>query len=216
MDAIILLGAPGAGKGTVAGAVERETGYAHVSTGDLLRAALKAGTPVGLQAKAYMDAGELVPDDVILGIVRERLETAGPDGRVLFDGFPRTTVQAEQLAAVLAEQGGQVSHVFLLDVPEAVLIDRLAGRRVCRACGAVYHVRNIPPRVAGICDRCGGELFQRPDDTEETVRNRLVVYEQQTASLIEFYDARGLLVRIPAAGERSATEAAIVAQVTAG
>lgn len=205
MKVWILLGAPGAGKGTVADLLVRETGVRHVSTGDMLRTAVKAGSPVGLEAKGFMDRGELVPDEVILRLVRERVEREGADGAYLLDGFPRTREQAEGLDRILAGLGGRVDAVFRLQVPEAVLIDRLAGRRVCRACGAVYHVRNIPTRKEGVCDKCGGEVIQRPDDTEATVRNRLVVYERQTVELIGFYRARGVLFDIEAAGHREDT-----------
>ena len=144
MKAIILLGAPGAGKGTIAEGIKNATPYLHVSTGDMLRAAVKAGKPVGLEAKSYMEKGELVPDSVIMRIVTERLEEGSPDDKYMFDGFPRTTEQARLLDDVLNAHGGRVDKVFLLDVAKEILVDRLAGRRVCRNCGAVYHVRNIP------------------------------------------------------------------------
>ncbi|MFH0907754.1 MAG: adenylate kinase [bacterium] len=196
MEAIILLGAPGAGKGTVAEGIRAATPYLHVSTGDMLREAVKAGSPVGLQAKACMDKGELVPDEVMIKIVRERLEAGPPDAKYMFDGFPRTTAQARMLDEVLKTHAGAVSHVFLLEVPRDVLIMRMAGRRICRKCGAVYHVKNIPPKVAGVCDQCGGELYQRLDDNETTVANRLDVYENQTASLIDYYDSKKTLRRM--------------------
>lgn len=211
MRAIILLGAPGAGKGTIAEGLKASTDYIHVSTGDMLRAAVKAGKPVGLEARSYMEKGELVPDGVIMRIVTERLEEGASDAKYMFDGFPRTTEQARLLDSVLATHGGRIEHVFLLDVPRDVLVDRLAGRRVCRNCGAVYHVRNIPPRVKGICDVCRGELYQRPDDSEATVVNRLDVFKRQTQTLIEYYEKAGVLARIDAGQPRDKTEAEILA-----
>ena len=199
MQAIILLGAPGAGKGTLAEGVRNATGLIHVSTGDMLRAAVKAGTPTGREAQAYMEKGELVPDDVILRIVGERLAQGKPDDRYMFDGFPRTPEQARALDATLEKLGATLGQVFLLEVPTPVIGSRLSGRRICRGCGAVYHVTNIPPKVAGVCDQCGGnDLYQRPDDSEATVLNRLEVYQRQTASLIDFYEQKGILVRINA------------------
>jgi len=210
MDAIILLGAPGAGKGTVAEGVQRMTGYEHVSTGDMLREAVKAKRPVGLEAKSYMEAGELVPDDVILRIVKERLEQGESSAKYMFDGFPRTIEQAEGLDQVFSDAGSKVSFVFMLDVPRETLVDRLSGRRICRGCGAVFHVRNIPPKVENICDACGGELYQRPDDNEETVLNRLEVFNKQTSSLIDYYDKKGVLIRIEAAQSKEITQKTIV------
>lgn len=209
MEAIILLGAPGAGKGTVAEGLRAALPYAHVSTGDMLREAVKAGRPVGLEAKKFMEKGELVPDEVILRIVKERLQQGSADAKYMFDGFPRTPVQAELLDQVMAETGSKVTHVFLLEVPRATLIERLSGRRVCRKCGAVYHVKNIPSKVAGVCDHCGGELYQRPDDNEATVANRLDVYENQTASLISYYDKKKILVRVDSSA-KTATEERII------
>ena len=205
MKAIILLGAPGAGKGTVAALLTASTDYLHVSTGDMLREAVKAGSPVGLQAKAYMEKGELVPDEVILGIVRERMEREPTTAKYMFDGFPRTLEQAVGLGDLLAQFGAKVDGVFLLDVARDVLVDRLSGRRVCRQCGAVYHVRNIPTRVEGVCDACGGATYQRPDDSEATVANRLEVYRRQTEGLIAWYRERGVLFEIEAAGAKEDT-----------
>ena len=198
MKAIILLGAPGAGKGTLAEGVKNATAFIHVSTGDMLRAAIKAGSPTGLEAKAFMEKGELVPDDVILRIVGERLAQGRPDDQYMFDGFPRTLEQARRLDDVLAGLGGAVNQVFLLEVPVPVIVSRLSGRRICKGCGAVYHVTNIPPKKEGVCDQCGGMLYQRPDDSEATVLNRLEVYQRQTASLIDFYEQKGVLVRVNA------------------
>ena len=212
MQAIILLGAPGAGKGTIAEMLRQNTPYIHVSTGDMLREAVKAGSPVGLEAKSYMEKGELVPDDVIMRIVTERLEKK-PDAKYMFDGFPRTTVQAEMLDKTLSDHGGKVTKIFLLDVPRQVLVERLAGRRVCKKCGAVYHVKNIPPKKEGVCDQCGGALYQRPDDSEATVLNRLEVFKKQTESLIHYYEKKNLLVRIEAGQPKEKTQAEIMAKL---
>lgn len=199
-DAIILLGAPGSGKGTTAGDLtEAVPELKHLSTGNMLREALASQSKVGREAKTYMDAGELVPDEVIMKIVSEYLEAGSPDARYIFDGFPRTLEQARLLDAYLAEeQKGRVSHVFLLEVPKEVLVDRIAGRLICRDCGAVYHATNMPPEKEGVCDLCGGELYQRSDDNRETVLNRLEVYERQTASLISYYEEQGVLRRVNA------------------
>ncbi|MBR6021635.1 MAG: adenylate kinase [Kiritimatiellae bacterium] len=206
MKTIILLGAPGAGKGTLAENVRDAAGYIHVSTGDMLRAAIRDGSPVGLEAKAYMESGALVPDDVIMRIVKERLAAGDAGAKYMFDGFPRTAPQAQMLDETLAGMGARVDQVFLLDVAPEVIVARLGGRRVCKGCGAVYHVAHIPPKVEGVCDQCGGELVQRPDDSEATVLNRLDVYNRQTAALVSFYEAKGVLVRIDAS--RTPEEAA--------
>ena len=199
MNAIILLGAPGAGKGTLAEAIRDRASYIHVSTGDMLRAAIRAGTPTGLEAKSFMDKGELVPDETIIRLVRDRLAAASPSDKFMFDGFPRTLAQAKLLDETLAAASSTLSHVFLLDVAPDVIVRRLTGRRICRQCGAVYHVVNIPPTTPGVCDQCGGELYLRDDDTEATVRNRLDVYRRQTAALVDFYAQKGLLRTIDAA-----------------
>ncbi len=213
MKAIILLGAPGAGKGTLAEGVRNSTDYLHVSTGDMLRAAVKAGTATGLEAKSYMEKGELVPDAVILRIVGERLAQGQPTDKYMFDGFPRTLEQARQLDATLAKLGAALSQVFLLEVPTPVIVSRLSGRRICKSCGAVYHVVNIPPKREGVCDQCGGPLYQRPDDSEATVLNRLEVYERQTASLIDFYEKKGILVRINAGTNPQAATAELMSKL---
>lgn len=200
MNAIILLGPPGAGKGTLAESLKAETDFIHVSTGDMLRAAIKAGSPVGLEAKAFMEKGELVPDSVILGIIKERVAQEADDARFMFDGFPRTLEQAEGLDQLLAEIGGKLLAVINMSVAGDILMKRLTGRRICRACGAVYHVLNMPSKVEGVCDKDGGELYQRPDDNVETVGNRLSVYKNQTEPLINYYREQGLICDVDASG----------------
>ncbi len=210
MRTIILLGAPGAGKGTIAEGIRSSSPFVHVSTGDMLREAVKAGTPVGQKAEAFMKRGELVPDGVILALVEERLDKGSRDGAYMFDGFPRTIEQARMLDAILEKRAARIDRVFLLDAPRELLISRLTGRRVCRKCGQGYHVVNIPPRKEGICDVCGGDLYQRADDQESTILNRLDVYTRQTESLISFYDKKGVLVRVDSARPRQDTVAEIL------
>ena len=190
---VILLGAPGAGKGTQAERIVARYGLPHISTGEMLRAALEAGTEMGLAAKRYMDAGELVPDEVVIGVVRDRLAEPDADRGFLLDGFPRTIEQAERLDAMLAEAGRAVSHAVLIDVPEDELVQRISGRRSCSGCGKLYNVTFDPPRAEGVCDVCGAALLQRADDNEETVRNRLAVYRRQTAPLETYYAEKGVL-----------------------
>jgi adenylate kinase len=210
MKAIILLGPPGVGKGTAAESILAATDYLHVSTGDILRDAVKSGSSVGLEARSYMEKGELVPDDIILKVVKDYMGRQGREAHYLFDGFPRTTEQARLLDAVMAESGGEINHVFLMEAPREVLIRRIAGRRICRACGAVYNVYGMPPREEGVCDQCGGELYQRPDDNEDTVLNRLEVFTRQTEQLIDYYDKKDLLVRVEAGGDRAEVEQQIL------
>jgi adenylate kinase len=190
---VILLGAPGAGKGTQAERIEAQFGLPHISTGEMLRAAVAEGTEMGRQARKYMESGALVPDDVVIGCVRERLAEADAGEGFLLDGFPRTIEQAERLDGMLAEAGRALTHVILIEVPEDELVKRLAGRRMCGGCGRGYHVVYDPPEQDGVCDACGAELYQRTDDNEDTVRNRLEVYRAQTQPLVGYYDARGLL-----------------------
>jgi len=213
--AIILLGAPGAGKGTVAEAIRGSTPYVHVSTGDMLREAVKQGTAVGKTAEAFMKKGELVPDAVILQIVSERLNAGPRDSAYLFDGFPRTLEQAEMLDASFETLGAKLQRVFLLDVDKAVVLERLTGRRICRSCGANFHVKNIPPKRVGVCDQCGGELYQRADDTEATILNRFAVFEKQNAGLIDYYLKSGLLMRIDSSRHRDLTVADIMKAMAA-
>lgn len=193
---LILLGPPGAGKGTQAKMLTDRHGIPQISTGDMLRAAVQEGTPMGVQAKSHMDAGSLVPDEVVVGIVRERLQKPDCSGGFILDGFPRTVAQAEALRETLAELGKDLDAVVALEVDVEALVERLTGRRTCRDCGRGYHVRFDPPKTAGKCDACGGELYQREDDREETIRKRLLVYENQTAPLIGYYEGHGLLTRV--------------------
>ena len=206
---LVFLGPPGAGKGTQARALAREWGVAHVATGDMLREALAAGTRLGLEAKRYMDRGALVPDDVIIGLMRERL--AGPDAArgFIVDGFPRTIAQAEALAGLLKDAGQALDRVIYFEVSERELLRRLTGRRICRRCQTAYHLVSAPPRMPGVCDACGGELYQREDDREATVRNRLEVYARQTAPLLAYYGQRGLLTTVAGEGSIEAIRSAI-------
>jgi adenylate kinase len=197
---IVLLGAPGSGKGTQAERIAPAFGLPHVSTGDILRAAVKGGTELGVAAKRFMDSGELVPDDVVIGIIRERLTQADTAAGFMLDGFPRTLEQAAALDEMLAGAGRALRLVLLIDVPEEELVQRLAGRRACRACGRGYNVVFDPPKVEGVCDVCGGELFQRDDDNEATVRNRLAVYRRQTEPLIGYYRDKGVLATVYGGG----------------
>ena len=196
MNVIILLGAPGSGKGTIGEKIRDIAGYTHISTGDMLRENVKAQTALGLEAESYMKKGELVPDQLIIKIVEARLDKGGQEGSYMFDGFPRTVEQADLLDKSLISRGGGIQHVLFLDSPRDVLMQRLTGRRVCRKCGQSFHIVNIPPKKAGICDLCSGELYQRPDDSEATINNRLEVFKKQTQSLIERYKKSGVLVTI--------------------
>lgn len=188
---LILLGPPGVGKGTQAVRLADELKGAHVSTGDLLRAARREGTELGVRAQKYMDAGELVPDHLILDLVKEHLGGIAPGAHVLFDGFPRTTAQATGLDGVLKASGRRVDRVVLFEAPDETIVRRLSGRRSCPECGAVYNTFFSPPKAEGKCDRCGAALVHRSDDAPETVRRRLEVYRDQTAPLVTFYEASG-------------------------
>lgn len=193
---IVLMGPPGAGKGTQAEVMARKLFVPHISTGDIFRANIKAGTELGQLANQYISKGDLVPDEVTMGMIKDRLaEDDCKDGFIL-DGLPRTIGQADALAAILAEQGKKLDKVVNIDVPTDKLIERLSGRRVCRNCAQTYHLVNNPPTEPGRCDECGGELYQRADDTVETIQNRLDVYQAQSAPLIEYYEAKGLLLSI--------------------
>jgi adenylate kinase len=190
---IIMLGAPGAGKGTQARMLSETLGLPQISSGDIFRENLKNATSLGLLAKQYMDSGALVPDDVTISMVMDRLSRPDCAGGAILDGFPRTLAQADALDKSFLRQGLQVSLVPHLEVSDEAVIGRLAGRRVCRNCQAMYHVEFSPPKVAGKCDKCGGELYRRADDEPETVRNRLFVYYKQTAPLVGYYFAHGVL-----------------------
>ena len=195
---LILLGAPGAGKGTVAKMLTEVDGSVQISTGDILRAAVKEGSELGKQAEAYMNAGDLVPDELIMGIMEQRLQEPDCANGFLLDGFPRTIPQAEQLNTLLDRLGIKLDMAVNLEVPRDVLIDRLTTRRTCTSCGAIYNVKSAPPKVEGVCDKCGGPVVQRDDETEEAISNRLDVYNEKTAPLVEFYRNEGLLVDVTA------------------
>lgn len=199
---LILLGGPGAGKGTQAKKLIDKYQIPQISTGDILRAAVKEGTEMGKKAKEYMDAGKLVPDEVVIGIIKDRL--AQPDCKkgFILDGFPRTVPQAEALDRVLADLGSKIDHVISIEVDEEELVTRLTGRRTCKDpdCGQMYHIKFNPPKKEGVCDRCGSELYQRDDDNEATVRSRLATYNQATKPLIDYYQAKGLLRPIKGVG----------------
>jgi adenylate kinase len=207
---VVLLGPPGAGKGTQAARLARRWSVPQVSTGDMLREGVAKGTRLGLEARRYMDAGELVPDAVIIGMVRERL--GQPDGRKGFvlDGFPRTAAQAEALDLLLDAEGTPLDRVVLIELSDEELAARLTGRRVCGSCGRNYHVAFSPPKTAGRCDHCGGALTQRADDEEATVRRRLAVYARDTRPLIDYYRGRGLLTTISGVGTMDTVHAALV------
>jgi len=203
---LILLGAPGAGKGTQAEILCKKLGIPTISTGNILRAAIKDGTPTGMKAKSFIDAGQLVPDEVIIGIVSERLAQADCAGGYILDGVPRTIAQAE----ALERSGIAFDAVVSIEISEDEILRRMGGRRVCEACGSSYNVEAIPPRVEGICDNCGGKLIQRKDDTPETVRERLKVYHTETEPLVDFYGSRGLLRPVRSADTKEATTQAIL------
>ena len=206
---VVLLGPPGAGKGTHAGVVTETCKIPHISTGDMFRAAIKNGTPVGLEAKSYMDKGELVPDSVVCKMVEERISEADCSNGFLLDGFPRTMAQAKALDAALAAKGQKIDLVINLQCSDEVVLGRLTTRRVCRTCGAIYNVNSKPPKVEGVCDVDGGEVYQRSDDTVETITNRLSVYKAQTAELIDYYRGNGVLKDVKADVDKNETAEAI-------
>jgi adenylate kinase len=207
---IILLGPPGAGKGTQSGRLEQERGMVQLSTGDMLRAAVVARSPVGLQAKSVMEAGELVSDEIVTGILSERLDQDDVKRGFILDGYPRTEAQARSLDRLLAEKGMKLDHVIELMVDENALVDRITGRFTCASCGAGYHDRYKLPAAPGACDVCGSENFKRrPDDNEETVRNRLAEYRAKTQPILPFYEAKGLVSRVDGMAPIAQVEAAI-------
>jgi adenylate kinase len=204
---LILLGAPGAGKGTVAKLLTQIDGSVQISTGDILRAAVAAGTELGKKAEAAMKAGDLVSDDLIMGIMEERLKEEDCKNGYLLDGFPRTIPQAEALKELLAKMGEQLDCVVNIDVPREVILDRLTTRRTCTDCGAIYNVKSNPPKEEGKCDKCGGPVVQRDDETEEAIGNRLDVYEEKTAPLVGFYEKEGLLLTVKATSSEAVIDA---------
>lgn len=193
---LILLGAPGAGKGTQAVEIKEKLNIPHISTGDIFRANIKNNTKLGQQAKKYMDEGKLVPDELTIELVRDRLKKDDAKVGFLLDGFPRTIPQAEALDEILKESGIKLDKVINIDVDKSVLVERITGRRVCKDCKASFHIAFNPPKVDGKCDHCGGELVTRADDNEETVRERIGVYENETAPLIDYYNKQGLVLTV--------------------
>jgi len=207
---IILLGPPGAGKGTQAARLVEEHGMVQLSTGDMLRAAVKAGTPVGLQAKAVMDAGQLVSDEIVSALIGDKLDEMGADKGAIFDGYPRTAAQAESLDAILESRGRTLDHVIELDVDEDALVERITGRFTCAQCGTGYHDIFKQPAVEGVCDVCGAKEFKRrPDDNAETVRTRMAEYRAKTAPILPIYEARGLVSRVDGMADIGLVSAAI-------
>ena len=197
---LILLGPPGAGKGTQAQMIAESDHIPQISTGDILRKAVKEGTPLGKKAKVFMDQGKLVPDEVVIGIIDERLREPDCNPGFILDGFPRTTSQAEALHPILSKMGKSIDHVINIEVDTEELVQRLTGRRTCKNCGAMFHILFHPPRLEGKCDRCEGPLYQREDDKEETIRTRLDEYQRQTAPLIKYYQLKNFLRSVRGVG----------------
>ncbi len=209
---IILLGPPGAGKGTQAAKLVEERGMVQLSTGDMLRAAVKAGTPVGLKAKAVMDAGQLVSDEIVSDLIGDKLDEMGSEKGAIFDGYPRTAAQAESLDAILAARGRSLDHVIELDVDEDALVERITGRFTCSKCGEGYHDTIKQPKVEGVCDVCNGTEFKRrPDDNAETVRTRMAEYRAKTAPILPIYEARGLVKRVDGMADMAEVAGSIAA-----
>ena len=204
---LILLGAPGAGKGTVAKLLTKMDGSVQISTGDILRGAVAAGTELGKQAEAAMKAGDLVSDDLIMGIMKDRLREDDCKSGYLLDGFPRTIPQAEALKTLLADMGEELDFVVNIDVPRDVILDRLTTRRTCTDCGAIYNVKSNPPKEEGKCDSCGGPVVQRDDETEEAIGNRLDVYNEKTAPLANFYEGEGMILTVSATSSDAVIDA---------
>ena len=213
---LVFLGAPGAGKGTQAQRLAAQEQIPHISTGEILRESVTRGTPLGLQAKGYMDSGKLVPDEVVIGLVREKLTSPECARGYILDGFPRTVAQAEALDRMFTETGTPgLDHVVSFEVPNATIVRRLSGRRSCSTCQTVYHIEYDPPTREGVCDKCGGAMVQRADDKPETVVARLKVFEQQTRPLVEYYQKQGLLRRVDATGSIDQVYARLLALVHA-
>jgi len=210
----ILLGPPGAGKGTAAVRLAAELGIPHISTGDMFREAIKAGSELGKLADSCISRGNLVPDDVTVGIVRDRMGQEDARRGFILDGFPRTIPQAEALDGILAEVGISLDGVILMSAPEEIVVKRLSGRRICRECGKIYHLVNMPPERPGICDACGGELYQRPDDKPAAVRSRLEEYQEKTAALVDYYRSRRQLVEVDAGIDKEDTYREMLAMMS--
>ena len=213
---IIFLGAPGAGKGTQAANVARRLGLVHIASGDLFRQALEQGAELGIKAKSYMERGVLVPDQITIGMVLDRMSAPDCEPGAILDGFPRNLKQAEALDKALAQQGKAIDKVIYINVSEEELVKRLSGRWICRQCQTPYHITNSPPKVWGRCDRCGGELYQRPDDTAESVRKRLEVYLAQTVPLIDYYAQLGKLLEIDGGGDVAEVGRRIITALNVG
>lgn len=195
---LVLLGPPGAGKGTLAGYLNKKLDVPHVSTGDMLREEMKNNTPLGKEVKQYVESGGLVPDAVVIKLIENKFSCGSVDKGYMLDGFPRTEVQAKDLDAILTRLEKPVDFVVYLDASLPVVIKRLTGRRVCRNCGAIFHIQNNPPKREGLCDVCGGEIYQRPDDNEETIKTRMDVYMQNTKPVIDYYEVQGKLKQVDA------------------
>ena len=208
---IVLLGAPGTGKGTLATALKDQLGVHHISTGDLIRAEIKAGSAIGLEIKRYVESGGLVPDEVVTKMIDGKIAQTARDGKgYMFDGFPRTTAQAQDLDKILAKNGLKIDFTLYMEASLEIVLSRLTGRRVCKSCGALYHLKNMPSKKAGVCDKCSGELYQRADDNEETIRKRMTVYAESTKPIIDFYKAQGKLKTINAGGGADTVQAALL------
>ncbi len=206
---IVILGPPGSGKGTISGIIGKEYGIVHISTGDLFRYNIREKTPIGLEAKSYMDRGDLVPDQITIAMLEERVGRPDCEKGFLLDGYPRTIEQAEALDVLMQNKGWQIDIALNVCVPETFIMKRLAGRRVCPQCGATYNVYTQPPKKSGICDACGARLVQRPDDTEETIHHRLETYEESTKPLIDFYENKGILKNVDNRGAVEETMAQV-------
>jgi adenylate kinase len=204
----VFLGPQGSGKGTVIGKIKDKYGVPHISTGDMFREALKEGTEFGKKAQEYMNRGELVPDDVTCGMVNERIARDDCENGFMLDGFPRNLAQAEALSGITT-----INTAVLLDVPEAVSLERLSGRRQCRECGTIFHLSFVPPQVDGVCDKCGGELYQRDDDKPEAIKERLAIYRAETMPIVGYYEKAGVLVKVDGAGTPDEVAALIVARL---